>query len=96
MIMEQFAWMAWTWETAAFFAAVGCALVTMTVLALRRPDPERVGVLSIATTRGDRLFLSLLTAAFIHLIWLGLFGGEFLYGASAVAVIVAAAIFRWV
>jgi predicted small integral membrane protein len=88
--------MAWTWQTGLFFVLVTLALVAMTILALRRPDPERVGVLAIATTRGDRLFLSLLCAAFIHLIWLGLFGGDFLYGASAVALLAAAAVFRWV
>lgn len=94
--MDSFAWMAWTWETALFFTLVACALIVMTVLALRRPDPERIGALAIATTRGDRLFLSLLGAAFIHLIWLGLFGGDFLYGASVLAVMAAVAVFRWV
>ena len=32
----------------------------------------RKGVLGIVTTRGDRLFISLLGSAFIHLAWLGL------------------------
>ena len=30
----------------------------------------RRGILAIDTTRGDRLFISLLLAAYIHLIWL--------------------------
>ena len=30
------------------------------------------GILTLNTTRGDRLFVSLLSAAFIHLAWLGL------------------------
>ena len=35
------------------------------------PTVERKGLLPMATTRGDRLFIGLLGAAFIHLGWLG-------------------------
>ena len=72
--MEDIAWMAWTPVTAAFFAAIALALATMTWFALARPEGERMGVLGIPTTRGDRLFLSLVLAAVIHLAWIGLFG----------------------
>ena len=90
------AWMAWTWETAAFFAALGATLLVMTVLAVRRPETERVGALGLPTTRGDRLFLSLLGAAFIHLGWLALAGEAApLWGASILSVLFAAALFRW-
>jgi predicted small integral membrane protein len=48
------------------------------------------------TTRGDRLFLSLLGAAFIHLGWLALAGEAApLWGASILSVLFAAALFRW-
>lgn len=40
------------------------------------PEAERVGVLSIPTTRGDRLFISLILAAVIHLVWIGLVGTD--------------------
>jgi predicted small integral membrane protein len=43
-------------------------------LARARPEAERVGVLGIPTTRGDRLFLSLVLAAVIHLAWIGFVG----------------------
>jgi predicted small integral membrane protein len=44
----------------------------MTLLGIFRPGGKpRVGILGIATTRGDRLFISLLGSAFIHLAWLG-------------------------
>ena len=72
--MDDIAWMAWTPATAAFFAAVGLMLGTMIWLARRRPEVERVGILGIATTRGDRLFLSLVLAAVIHLAWIGFVG----------------------
>jgi predicted small integral membrane protein len=72
--MENIAWMAWTPATGAFFASVGLVLATMIWLARTRPEVERVGVLGIPTTRGDRLFLSLVLAAVIHLAWIGLVG----------------------
>jgi predicted small integral membrane protein len=68
------AWMAWTWQTALFFAALGGLLALMTALGIWRPETERVGVLRIPTTRGDRLFISLITAAVIHLLWIGFVG----------------------
>jgi predicted small integral membrane protein len=91
--MEHFAWMAWTWETAAFFTAIGCLLGIMTLLAIFRPEVDRVGVLGIATTRGDRLFVTLLGSAFIHLAWLGLVGPE-LWWASAISLVYAFVVFR--
>ena len=91
--MEQIAWMAWTWQTAAFFAAIAGLLIVMTVLAIARPEIERVGVLGVATTRGDRLFISLIGAAFIHLAWLGLIGPQ-LWWASALSLVYAFAVFR--
>lgn len=62
------AWMAWTWPTAAFFIGIGLALAGMTIWELRRPGGgARRGVLGLDTTRGDRLFITLLGSAFIHL-----------------------------
>ena len=46
----------------------------MLVLAIRFPETPRVGILRIETTRGDRLFITLLGSAFINLAWLGLVG----------------------
>jgi len=93
--MPDLAWMAWTPQTGLFFASLLCLLLVMTALAIWRPEVERVGVLGIPTTRGDRLFLSLLGSAFIHLAWLGLAGGE-LWWASLLSLLYAAAVFRFV
>jgi predicted small integral membrane protein len=90
------AWMAWTFPTAIFFAVIALLLVTFTLLAIRYPETPRIGVLRIETTRGDRLFISLLGSAFIHLAWLGLFGADLLWGALILCLIYAAAVFRWV
>src|SRR5437660_10992103 len=72
--MEHIAWMAWTLPTAIFFVMLALTLGVMTWLAVAYPEAERVGVLRIATTRGDRLVISLVLAAVIHLLWIALVG----------------------
>ena len=74
--MESIAWMAWTLPTAIFFALLAATLAGMTWLAIAYPEAERVGVLRIPTTRGDRLFISLILTAVIHLLWIGLVGTD--------------------
>ncbi|MCC8952471.1 DUF2160 domain-containing protein [Bradyrhizobium sp. Pear77] len=74
--MDSIAWMAWTWPTAVFFVLLASTLWMMTWLAIAYPEAERVGVLRIPTTRGDRLFVSLVLAAVIHLLWVGLVGTD--------------------
>ena len=74
--MDSIAWMAWTPPTAIFFVLLACTLGVMTWLAVAYPEAERVGVLRIPTTRGDRLFISLIMAAVIHLLWIGFVGTE--------------------
>ena len=68
-------WMAWTRATLLFFILIFSAIALMAILELRRPGGhERDGILRLTTTRGDRLFISLLGSAYIFLIWLGLIG----------------------
>jgi predicted small integral membrane protein len=74
--MENIAWMAWTLPTAIFFALLASTLAAMTWLAAAYPEAERVGILHIPTTRGDRLFVSLILTAVIHLLWIGLVGTD--------------------
>ena len=65
-------WMAWTPATFLLFCGIFSAMAVITVLEIRRPGgDERRGVLGLTTTRGDRLFISLLGAAYIFLAWLG-------------------------
>jgi predicted small integral membrane protein len=88
-------WMAWTLVTALFFYVIACLLVTMTVLAINYPETPRRGILRIDTTRGDRLFISLLGSGFICIAYLGIMGPP-LWGALVICLIYAAAVFRWV
>jgi predicted small integral membrane protein len=88
-------WMAWTWPTAAFFGIIAITLITFTVLAIKYPEVPRNGILRIETTRGDRLFITLLGSAFINLAWLGLLSAP-QWGALIVCFFYALAVFRWV
>ena len=74
--MESIAWMAWTIPTAIFFALLASTLAVMTSLAAVYPEAERVGILRIPTTRGDRLFVSLILTAVIHMLWLVFVGTD--------------------
>lgn len=65
-------WMAWTTPTAIFFILVFTMLGGMMILSVRSPSTPRKGFLPIATTRGDRLYIGLISSAFINLAWLGL------------------------
>lgn len=86
--------MAWTWQTATFFAVILLLLVGMGVWEKLSPGgAPRRGMLGFHTTRGDRLFISLLLAAYIHLVWLATTRLP-LWGASIVALIVAVLVFR--
>jgi len=69
---NAFSWMAWTLEVAVFFISVVLMLVGMTIWQVRSPSIERKGFLPISTTRGDRLFIGLLSAAYVNLAWAGL------------------------
>ena len=89
------AWMAWTLPTAAFFGTIALLLALFTVLAIKFPETPRLGILRFETTRGDRLFISLLGSAFINLAWVG-FGGSPDWGGLAISCIYALAVFRWV
>jgi predicted small integral membrane protein len=92
--MSAFAWMAWTPQTAIFFAFIALSLVILTLLAIYRPETPRKGILGFQTTRGDRFFVSLLGSAFIFILWIRLGGGELWY-ALAICVPFAVAMFRF-
>jgi predicted small integral membrane protein len=70
----MFDWMVWTTPVAVFFTSIALMLVGMTVWEIKSPTTLRKGFLPIATTRGDRLFIGLLGAAYINLAFIGLAG----------------------
>ena len=60
-------WMAWTLPVAVFFSCIVLMLIGMTVWELKSPTVMRKGFLPIQTTRGNRLFIGLLAAAYVNL-----------------------------
>lgn len=70
----MFDWMVWTTPVAVFFSVIALMLIGMTVWEIKSPTTLRKGFLPIATTRGDRLFIGLLSAAYINLAFVGLAG----------------------
>ncbi len=70
----MFEWMAWTMPVAVFFICIGLTLAGMTLWEIKSPTAMTRGFLPIETTRGDRLFIGLLGAAYVNLIFVGLSG----------------------
>ncbi|MGE6607223.1 DUF2160 domain-containing protein [Halomonas sp. NPDC076908] len=87
-------WMVWTMPTAIFFSSIAAMLAGMTIWEILSPTIERKGFLPIATTRGDRLFISLLSAAFIHLGVIG-FTSLSIWIALAVSAVWLLVLMRW-
>ncbi len=89
-------WMAWTWPTATFFIFIALCITTMGIWEYYRPggDP-RYGIFRLETTRGDRLFISLLGSAFIFLAWLFFIGAP-LWWPTGIAIVWFVFVFRYV
>lgn len=79
--------MAWTWPTVAFFLFILTCLIVMGIWEKQSPggNPRR-GVFGLDTTRGDRLFMSILGSIFIFLGWLWAFSTP-LWGALVISII---------
>jgi predicted small integral membrane protein len=68
----MFEWMAWTTPVAVFFSCILLMLLGMTVWEIKSPTLMRKGFLPLETTRGDRLFIGLLAAAYVNLTFVGI------------------------
>ena len=100
----MFDWMAWTTPVAVFFCCIALMLAGMTVWEIKSPTIERKGWLPIVTTRGDRLFIGLLSAAYVNLAfvavsekmigWFGLEAEPSIWISFVVSMIVLALVMR--
>lgn len=70
----MFEWMAWTTPVAVFFVCIVLMLFGMTLWEIKSPTTLRRGFLPLETTRGDRLFIGLLAAAYVNLAFVGVSG----------------------
>lgn len=91
---EMLGWMAWTPPVAVFFTMIVLMLIGMTIWEIKSPTTERKGFLPIETTRGDRLFIGLLSAAYLNLAWAGLTEMDQVIGA-AIGFLILLIVMRW-
>jgi len=70
----MFEWMAWTTPVIVFFCSIGLMLAGMTVWEIKSPTSMSKGFLPMETTRGDRLFIGLVAAAYTNLAFVGISG----------------------
>jgi predicted small integral membrane protein len=63
-------WMYWTLPTLIFLGSIITLLVTLSIWDVKDPGYAREGLLPIETTRGDRVFMSLLITGCTFCLWL--------------------------
>ncbi len=90
----MFAWMAWTRPVALFFGGLALLLLGMAIWEVRAPTRPRRGLLPLETTRGDRLFIGLLAAAYFNLAWIGISDLDPRFGAG-LSVLLIVFVMRW-
>jgi predicted small integral membrane protein len=94
--MLDLSWMAWTWPTAVFFIAIFASIAAMGFWEYKVPGGNpRHGVFRLDTTRGDRLFISILGGCFIMLFWVG-FAATAIWGGLLISIAWAIFVFRYV
>jgi predicted small integral membrane protein len=87
-------WMVWTGPTAAVFAGLGGLLAGLTIWGRISPPVARRGFLRMATDRGDRTYIGLISAAVFLVGWIA-FTDLSMWLALALALVLAGAIAIW-
>ena len=88
-------WMHWTVQSAIGFSLLFIVLVSLAILDKFRPGYARKGFLPMATTRGDRVFISLAFFLFIFFVWLKYLPDVTAWGSMAASAVVAFIIMKW-
>lgn len=92
---ENFGWMYWTVPSALVIGGLLCTIAAMAVWDRFSPSVARAGFLPMPTTRGDRLFISVMSIVGVHLIWLAFFGTAFVWIGTAITVLWCVVVARW-
>jgi predicted small integral membrane protein len=82
-LIDEFRWMQWNWAGTVFIAFLILSITCLTVWDAIAPGVRKKGFLPIATTRGDRLFIGIMSSIGLILIWLALVGNQTLWLAFA-------------
>lgn len=73
-------WMYWTVPTLLFVGFILLMLIVLSIWDAKDPGWARQGLLPIETTRGDRVFMSILTAGILFCLWLYFIGTTAIWG----------------
>ena len=85
-LINEFSWMQWNWAGTLFFVFILLSITALTVWDILIPENSRKGFLPMVTTRGDRLFIGIITSIGLMLLWLAFAGNQALWVASALLV----------
>ncbi|MEO0562759.1 MAG: DUF2160 family membrane protein [Chloroflexota bacterium] len=88
-------WMRWTVPTLIFVVGIFVMLGIMTIWDVRSPSVKTKGILPFGFTRGDRLFLSIMTVLGTSLLWMAFLPDQNLLFAFPVAGVIIFGIVRW-
>ena len=92
---ENLAWMYWTIPSAIFVGGIFLAIIGMCIWDHFKPNVNRKGFLPIDTSRGDRLFIGIISTIAINLLWLAIFSDWFLWGAVILSLVWFFLVARW-
>ena len=87
--------MYWTLPSALFFIGLFLTIAAMGVWDRLSPNLSRKGFLPIVTSRGDRLFIGIMSTIGIHLLWLAAVGTPWIWIATGVAALWFGVLARW-
>jgi predicted small integral membrane protein len=73
-------WMYWTVPTLLFVGFILLMLIGLSIWDAEDPGWARQGILPIETTRGDRVFMSILTTLAVFCFWLYVAGTSAVWG----------------
>jgi predicted small integral membrane protein len=88
-------WMHWTLPSALGFGLLFATLGALAMLDRLVPSYPRKGFLPMETTRGDRVFLSVVTLLLVVFAWLRFAPEVSLWGAVATAAVIDGVTLRW-
>ena len=74
----MFGWMYWSWQSMLFIGGIILAVLILGIMGVRKPDYGRKGFFPIETTRGDRLFIGIITSLSFMILWIAFVGNVLL------------------
>jgi predicted small integral membrane protein len=87
--------MYWTWPSAIFFLVIILTIIGLNLWDTFFPDIKRKGFLPITTSRGDRVFIAIISTIGICIAWLGVAGNSLFIGAIILSIIWNIVIIQW-